>query len=71
MINVDKGLPIGDWTRKYAYRRGVVVNLAERHGITTSSIYQYIKATDGGDKDVRVIGDADSGIIYEVKRIGK
>ena len=71
MIKVDKGMPIGEWFRKYAYIRELVSALAERHSLTTSSIYQYIKATDEGNKDVRVIGDHTNGVIYEVKRIGK
>lgn len=71
MIKVDKAIPIGDWTRKYAYMRELVSNLAARHNLTTSSIYQYIKATDEGDKDIRVIGDHSDGVIYEVKRVGK
>jgi len=71
MIKVDKGIPIGDWTRKYAYRRELVSKLATAHKITTSSIYQYIKATDAGDKDIRVMGEPDTGVIYEVKRVGK
>lgn len=71
MLKVDKGMPIGDWTRKYAYLRELVTNLAARHKITTSSIYQYIKATDEGVKDIRVIGDHSNGVIYEVRRLGK
>jgi len=71
MIKVDKAMPIGDWTRKYAYMRELVSHLAARHKITTSSIYQYIKATDEGVKDIRVIGDPSNAVIYEVKRVGK
>ena len=71
MLKVDKGMPIGDWTRKYAYIRELVTQLAARHKLTTSSIYQYIKATDEGAKDIRVIGDHSNGVIYEVKRVGK
>lgn len=71
MIKVDNAIPIGDWTRKYAYRNKVVRNLADYHNLTTAAIYQYIKATDAGEKDIRVIGEPDTGIIYEVKRVGK
>jgi hypothetical protein len=71
MLKVDKGVPIGDWTRKYAYMRELVSTLAARHSLTTSSIYQYIKSTDEGDKDIRVIGDHSNGVIYEVRRLGK
>jgi hypothetical protein len=71
MINVDGGMPIGDWTRKYAYLRELVVDLAKAHNITTSSIYQYIKATDTGVKDVRVLGEPGEAVIYEVRRVGK
>ena len=71
MLKVDKGMPIGEWTRKYAYLRENVTILAARHKITPSRIYQYIKAADAGDKDIRVIGDHSNGVIYEVKRVGK
>lgn len=71
MTKVDKATPIGDWTRNYAYLKGVVVNLAARHKLTTAAIYQYIKATDEGSRDIRVIGDYSNGVIYEIRRVGK
>ena len=71
MNKIDKALSIGDWTRKYAYLRNIAGMLADNCGLTSSAIYLYIKASDKGDRDIRVVGTEKNPEIYEIKRLGK
>ena len=71
MKKLDKALSIGDWTRRYAYLKNIAGVLAEKNGLTSSAIYLYIKASDNGDRDIRVTGTEKNPVIFEIKRLSK
>lgn len=71
MSKVDKGVAIGEWTRKYGYLKNIAGILADKNGLTSAAIYQYIKQSDEGLRDIRVIGTEKNPEIYEVRRLGK
>ena len=71
MDKLDKALSIGDWTRKHAYYKNIAGILADSCGLTSSAIYLYIKASDNGARDIRVIGTVKNPEIFEIKRLSK